>query len=152
VFPEALSDLWQCVDPAPSEHINEAAMNFVFAAFFATSEHINEAAMNFVFTAFFATIFISGMFCVLNCVSCAWAAPRAARRLRALANQHKQAIGVNEDDTQVEPMPASAELEPVDLPGHKAEPQPARVESELRCHGVDESGGSELADLPVLQT
>ena len=50
VFPEALSDLWQCVDPAPSEHINEAAMNFVFTAFFVTSEHINEAAMNFVFT------------------------------------------------------------------------------------------------------
>lgn len=52
MFPEALSDLWQCVDPAPSEHINEAAMNFVF-------------------TAFFATIFISGMLCVLSCVSCA---------------------------------------------------------------------------------
>ena len=107
MFPEALCDLWQCVDPAPSEHINEAALNFVFTASFATSEHINEAAMNFVFDVFFATIFISGMLCVLSCVS------RAARRLRALADQ----------------------LEPVDLPGHQAEPQPARVESELslRC-------------------
>ena len=65
----------------PSEHVNEPAMYFVFTAFFATSEHINEAAMNFVFTAFFATIFISGMLCVLSCVSCAWVAPRAARRL-----------------------------------------------------------------------
>jgi hypothetical protein len=116
VFPEALSDLWQCVDPAPSENINEAAMKFVFTAFFATGEHINEAAMNFVFTAFFATIFISGMLCVLSCVS------RVARRLRALADQRKQAIGVNEDDTQVERLPASAELEPVDLPGHQVEP------------------------------
>ena len=136
----------------PSEHINELAMYFVFTAFFATSEHINEAAMNFVFTAFFATIFISGMLCVLSCVSCAWAAPRAARRLRALADQHKQAIGVNADDTQVEPLPASAELEPVDLPGHQADGVEVSGGSELRRHGVEESGGSELADLPLLQT
>ena len=114
VFPEALCDLWQCVDPAPSEHINEAATNFVFTAFSATSEHINEAGMNFVFTAFCATIFISGMLCV----------SRAARRLRVLADQRA-----------ARRLRALAELEP----------QPARVEAELRRHGVEES-----ADAPPM--